>query len=673
MCRHLTLLAILITLTLSTANLALSNDQPPTPSPYQMATGQWQPISIELQPAADPFAPNVPTVGPAADACGSATLLNLPTDAGRTTINAATEEASDPVLACVYGTPPGPQGNKGYRTVWYKFTAPDSGLVVVEAVPITDYRLNLELMYDTIIAIYPGSVSNNACLLGAQIACSDDANGFLSRAQTPVVAGQQYLIEIADWQFGTSGTRQLDLQVTLYVPDSRWQPLDLMPLPRTRHASVLVEDQLYLIGGQTVSAGNPVRTGSLQKYSLTDGTWSDLAPLPGPDGLGYSNTSAAYLDGKIYLPSGYVGDNNQYDNTHWVYDVAGNSWTTAPSVPWLGGTGYGWVATIAQPSANRYFVSGGVTGPALQTGSVAQREFFYYQSGLWFQRASMLTGRYGHAMALLRDGNNTEIICVAGGVHTDDAGQTVILSSAECYNTQTEVWSPIGNMAVARHSAGSAVGPDGRWYVWGGTTGSNSSISSMEVYDPTTGSWSVLDGSHDLRNPARAWALGGFWDDELWVAGGHLNTGSGDQIAGLVEKLYTPEAIPMFYEAYLPVFNGFPNPAESNNSFAYATPIGFNQWVSGRFFYTTDYFDFYRIDLEIADTLNLRLEQIEEISNYDLYVYNANKFLLGSSENIGNVNESIQLVNLPAGTYYILVSRNVGQATLAYYQLLVER
>jgi N-acetylneuraminic acid mutarotase len=108
--------------------------------------------------------------------------------------------------------------------------------------------------------------------------------------------------------------------------------------------------------------------------------------------------------------------------------------------------------------------------------------FFYNAaSDTWTQRANMNVSRYGHTAAWV-DGR----ACVVGGIHVDDESQLVLQSSAECYNAINNNWIEIAPAEIPRFGAGSAVGPDGRWYVFGGITGNNETVSEVEVYDPAT-------------------------------------------------------------------------------------------------------------------------------------------------------------------------------------------
>ena len=322
-----------------------------------MVSGLWQPL--ELTPTEAPVSP---LAAPASELCTKPTTLKFP-DGGQTTVNGALEVDTDPVLSCTNGTPPGPRGAQGYRTVWYQFTAPDSGYVLLEMEPNADYLQN----YDTVLAVFEGpdpafgETLEGVCpiLETRELACNDDTNGFLSRVQVQVERGKSYLVEIADWQFGASGTRKLNVRSQFILPNYRWEQQELMALPRSRYAMTQVHDDLYLIGGQTIVSGNPVRTSSVQRYNLSDHTWTNLASLPGPDGLGYSNTGAAYLGNKIYVPSGYVGDDDLFDGAHWVYDISTDTWSDdLPSAPWPDGKAFAYVGAVGYAPFGIYYVIG---------------------------------------------------------------------------------------------------------------------------------------------------------------------------------------------------------------------------------------------------------------------------------------------------------------------------
>lgn len=609
----------------------------------QMVAGQWEAVELE------PLAPDeIADINPAAQYCAEATTLNIPevgSGGGQTTVNGAIEEPDDPVLSCTVGVPPGPRGQRGYRTVWYKFTAPITGRVVIEAEPNADYQDN----YDTIIGVFSGDCGASL----VQVTCSDDNNGFLSRATATVIAGQTYYVEIADWQLGVSGDAILNLSA--YIDASEvgvhWQQAGAMAVGRSRHAVVMVGEYAYVIAGQTSAAGNPVRTGHMDRYNTVTGEWTQVQSLPATDALGYSNTMAAYKDGRIYVPSGYVGDENNYDGTHWFYDIATDHWDVDTPIP-SPHPPAAYMAGAALPGgAAAYFVSGGITGPVFvtTTSTVLNDVWTFLPNpeggpGVWLDQPDLSVARYAHTAAYVNGR-----MCVVGGIG-DGGNFHVLLSGGECYNAPS--WQPIGSLNEARFNAGSAVAPDGRWYVFGGTAADGSAVNSTEVYNPATNAWTKLDFRFDLAEPARSWPRGGFAGNNLWVFGGE--TAPGAAVVPLVEKLFVPN-----YQQgnFLPVMFSQLTGASGGDTFHDASFLALNVPEYHRFDTISDYFDLFYFELDSERPVWIKLSDVPNGANYDLEIYNANKFRHAAGSNpILGAGEEIPLTLLP-GRYYVMVIR----------------
>ena len=77
----------------------------------------------------------------------------------------------------------------------------------------------------------------------------------------------------------------------------RWAARTPLPEARSRHAAVLVGDQVYVLGGEDADG----RTlDSVTAYDLRFNRWRDLPPMPEP----LANHGAAALDGRIYVVGG---------------------------------------------------------------------------------------------------------------------------------------------------------------------------------------------------------------------------------------------------------------------------------------------------------------------------------------------------------------------------------
>ncbi len=134
---------------------------------------------------------------------------------------------------------------------------------------------------------------------------------------------------------------------------------------------------------------------------------------------------------------------------------------------------------------------------------------------------------------------------------------TILHRSAECYQPGGN-WHYIGDMNVPRYGAGSAIGPDGRWYIFGGMTTFSELIGASRDKLRFTillrNTWTVLDPSFNLGNaqtmPPRFWPRGAVVGNNLWVVGGSMFN-DGEQALPVIEQLALPSQT-----TYLPVMNG---------------------------------------------------------------------------------------------------------------------
>ena len=621
-------------------------------------------VTLRTTPSAT-AAPEIPyAVNAAADSCEAATLIPaLPWGDHTGSTNTFTESSTDPVLSCAWGTPPRPQG---YRTVWYKFVAPYSAEVTIDTFYST---------YDTVVAIYAGSCGSLVAL-----SCNDDYQGFTSRTSVYVSKGQTYYIEVADWQFDVYGS-DLSIAVLLDPINSRWEQQGNMSIPRSRHAVVASGNYLYVIGGETSMGVTPQLTNSLQRLNTVTGNWETLDAMPGS---GYANSSAVVVNGKIYLPSGFTGAG--YNGTHYVYDIANQIWLTKATAPWPGGAPLAWGTAVPAHFANfpagYLYIGGTADQPPIEAhvandnwATPSDEVLFYYADQNQWRNPSdpfppnLGTARFAHTAAWVQNR-----VCVVGGLGINENGENILLTDGECYSLGSGSWTPIGDLNVPRYNAGSAVGPDGRWYVFGGVDGNGNSVEITEFYDFASNAWVELGATYSLggtlTDPAHAWPRGAFIGDELWVMGGN-DGGAYGSVLPQVEKLPLP-----IHSLFFPVvFNA--KTAPPNNTLATARHLSLNQAQSHTFDDTADYFDTYYFDLTSNRSVTVRLSNIPvngtTPSNYDLALYGANKLLLDVSQNPSNLDETITR-NLTAGRYYVVVERiyPAGDPDTSPYRIIVE-
>lgn len=127
-------------------------------------------------------------------------------------------------------------------------------------------------------------------------------------------------------------------------------------------------------------------------------------------------------------------------------------------------------------------VTGGDT-PSIPTKTA---ELYDSQTGMWrYTQATMNIARGGHTTTLLQDGR---VLIAGGGPETN---------TAEIYDPTTETFTLVKPMNVTRVQHRAILLKDGRVLVVAGSSrsgvGGAYATNAAEIYDPTTGNWSLTD------------------------------------------------------------------------------------------------------------------------------------------------------------------------------------
>ncbi|MEZ4517025.1 MAG: kelch repeat-containing protein [Chloroflexota bacterium] len=604
-------------------------------------------VSIDdLEPV--PGDPRTIEAAAGADTCVDATGLTLSffstADGSATLTNPYTEQESDPRLMCMWGTP---NNQRGYRTIWYRYVATDTGQVT-----ITTRGTN----YDTVLAVYTGG-----CESLLSIACSDDYLSLQSQVSFQAVRNQTYYIEVADWQAAVSPQAILAFSAVMNGKETQWEQVGNIPFGGiSRHAVAQQGSEIYLIGGQQNLTAFPTISNQVQRYHADTGQWSILASMPGS---GYSNTTAVQIGGKVYVPGGFNGNTTAYDGTHWVYDIATDFWSTAPSIPanlLPDGLTFAWSEAVADPSGQSYYLVGGLASqPAIDPDAIVVDETYKFTpgTGQWQALTPMTTARYAHTAAWVSRGNRG--LCVAGGLtpgmDADGNAVTILLTDAECYNPNTgSGWVATAPLNFPRYNAASAIGPDGNWYIFGGLDVSGA-VAETEVYDLIANSWKLLDSSYSLggrpNDPARAWPVGAFVGNNLWVFGG--NDYPERRVISSFKRInVAPNQVPLFNRLLIP----FTTAGGGANFLNSASPLALNAPATGRFTESDQFYNAYYFDWFEFGRASVRLTNIPSDSNFNVLVYDSQKRLRGQGDVLFGGEKWVD-VTLEPGRYYVLVER----------------
>jgi hypothetical protein len=145
--------------------------------------------------------------------------------------------------------------------------------------------------------------------------------------------------------------------------------------------------------------------------------------------------------------------------------------------------------------------------------------------GVWTATGSLTVARSNHTATLLPSGE----VLVAGGANASG----VSLSSSEIYNPSTGTWTVKGNLVTARQRHTATLLPNGKVLVTGGLDATGAALNSYELFDPSSGTWAA-PGNFGL---ARA-----FHTATLLTNGKVLVAGGFDQFNDAVSfgELYDP-------------------------------------------------------------------------------------------------------------------------------------
>jgi len=313
------------------------------------------------------------------------------------------------------------------------------------------------------------------------------------------------------------------------------------PLPRSYHASAVVNGKIYVIGGAGAD-NKPV--GSVQVYDPATGTWAARADMPTPRAL----FGASAVGGRIYTIGGTTRGLDKLAVVE-AYDTATDTWTRRADMP----TPRNALST-AVVDGKVYAIGGwGLDRPeggweSLDPKALAKDfstvEAYDPATDTWAARADMPTPR-SHMTVSAFGG---KIYAIGGGVPPRTARSGEYHSQIAVYDTATNRWAPGAELPTPRSVLSSSV-IDGLIYVMGGANSrgpassaeeilrSLRTVSVVDVYDPASGRWTR---DRDLATP-RGWFSTSTVNGKVYVVGGRsLASDGGTDFTFPEIEVYTP-------------------------------------------------------------------------------------------------------------------------------------
>lgn len=242
---------------------------------------------------------------------------------------------------------------------------------------------------------------------------------------------------------------------------------------RAGHTATLLADGRVLVAGG--GRGDAPATRS-EIFDPESSTWTTVPGLEHPRVL---HRATLLADGRVLVTGGT--DRHGVLSEAEVFDPASGSWSAAGSsiLPRTFHT-----ATLLPDG--RVLIAGGLAFGVPTTAS----ELFDPTSGdpstySWSlsEDRQLNQARAMHTATLLADGR----VLVAGG-----AAGSGFLASAELFDSEREVWSAAGDLALERAFHTATLLADGRVLVAGGSAKAGTGLA-PELFNPATGSWSLAD------------------------------------------------------------------------------------------------------------------------------------------------------------------------------------
>ena len=252
----------------------------------------------------------------------------------------------------------------------------------------------------------------------------------------------------------------------LVLVDPSWSNVGDLGHSRVGPTATLLSNGKVLVAGGWGVQNDPARFAEL--YDPASGRWSAAAPM---NVFRARHTATLLRNGKVLVASGFDGSVNEITSSE-LYDPVTNTWTIT------GGLTQARARHTATLLTNgRVLVVGGDGGG----GGFTSGELYDPATGTWTPTGSLNVPRSSHTATLLPSGK----VLAAGGRPT---------TSAELYDPQTGAWTFTGAMnAVHYHGHSATLLRTGRVLLAGGTNqnGGSNYIATTELYNPTTGTWSL--------------------------------------------------------------------------------------------------------------------------------------------------------------------------------------
>jgi N-acetylneuraminic acid mutarotase len=263
-----------------------------------------------------------------------------------------------------------------------------------------------------------------------------------------------------------------------------WSKAANAPAARTEHMTAMVGERLYLMGGYFNNVW--LSEARMDVYNPATNNWQRLADIP----QRLTHAGTAHDDRYIYLAGGYTVDATGTKQVigvvnAWRYDTVAGHWSAMPSLPQRMGAG-----SMVLVGRKLYHM-GGFEGHITRDSSrIFALDLDNLSAGWKFHGNMPETNNHFGAAVL-----NGSVYVMAGQIGND--ATAVFRNSAWRWDVGSNAWTRLPNITSPgrSHIWGSTFAHNGRIFVIGGETSTADplrpqSVAAVDVYDPSSNSWS---------------------------------------------------------------------------------------------------------------------------------------------------------------------------------------
>ena len=269
-------------------------------------------------------------------------------------------------------------------------------------------------------------------------------------------------------------------------------------------SSNVVNNKIYVIGGIDTN-GNVVS--GVQVFDPSTNKWSKLATKGTFTPRFAMGTTV--LDGKIYALGGSIGDliPKNMSNKLEVFDPSTNTWSTPKTTGKFTPRGFFSACTVN----GKIYAIGGYS-PA--TGELNTFEVFDPSTNKWSTpktKGKLIPwGAGGNSCPVIND----KIYLVAG-----NGASSLSTAAVQVFDPSTNTWSThtaTGTFTPRLHMTASPL--NGKIYVTGGTDDNGGVFNALEAFDPSTNTWSTPKTTGAFA--PRAWFTSNVVNGKIYAIGG---------------------------------------------------------------------------------------------------------------------------------------------------------